>query len=971
LPIDHNNVKNNSYIWLLTILISVSLFANSAIVEASGGIYSISSHPNDGLNGNPALISFSDDHSISGQFTRYWWGLGNDAIFSSQINYCTPFNKKWGSSGIEIEYFSSGLNSRFSINLAYSYKFELAEQLGLSCGISGLWTRNQIDLSRTYRMETDPIFEEYGNHADGFGLNLGLDLSYKKWQFGFAGVNLIEPNIAISSNVDDGTIPRKFAVGIGYEVFDWLITRTQGTIDELAGLQTQVSAEFKPFGDLLGIRIGYKENNYTFGLGFYGISSIPMGIDYAVNYPDNSLSKAGISTHTFGFNTYIPKSVKKEPEKPEIPQEPQMKGFDLKVEALSGAPDTLFSKVDSTHIIAARVINGCDFAVDSVYVSTIQISSDTIKAMNNPILIGHLDCCSDTILEWEWKALEIGEYVIVITADDNASNYPLASGKYNELDETNNRLKIPSRVSGNIVATIEVENHVLEIEELNYIAEEEPLVPIIFFDKGKTEISDRFLPTLKTLALRLNHNPDIKIRLRGFIDLTTDPENWEELEIPDYRSIAVKNKLIELGAPENSVIVISTDEYDPALQRIGEDRKATYESSKDKLWAEQENRRVEIEAWITGYSGPVVKQILSSQQMVIPPDIIDSLSMFACEANPLIRDNPEISLILEGYTDNEKKYNEMFELLNNLRTYILEEIECPINPDNFPLIVNPELKEDPEVELHISGEALIYNPRKSALAIRDYTIPPGESENKILVKIEEGDLRRHSLEIIDSRGYPVRTLSSGRGDPDSEIIWDWFDKNGNLIDPRETYRVKLTAEDITGDKAEFFSCEINLQVTSVEKRKEKSIIVQFAFDEIKSTSLFLESRLEQFADRIKTDAEDPNTELIVKIIGHTDQIGSDRRNMVLSEHRALKEETNIRRYLGYLINTKSDSELDKWMKQNDVVIVREGLADREPYEIERYKNGKFEKTLIGNNIFPEGRAVNRRVIISIEEIREY
>jgi outer membrane protein OmpA-like peptidoglycan-associated protein len=147
-----------------------------------------------------------------------------------------------------------------------------------------------------------------------------------------------------------------------------------------------------------------------------------------------------------------------------------------------------------------------------------------------------------------------------------------------------------------------------------------------------------------------------------------------------------------------------------------------------------------------------------------------------------------------------------------------------------------------------------------------------------------------------------------------------------------------------------------------------SIIIQFVFDEISSTSRFLESRIDLFAQWILKISSNPEIESAeIKVLGHTDRIGSSGRNTELSEQRAQKEYDAIRVHLAAMLGLTELSDVDKWLQSKKIHLRRIGLADAQPYIVNKFQNERFEQLLIGDNNYPEGRSINRRVVIEVIE----
>ncbi len=955
-------MKRPGYIFALFIF--TGLFLSAGLIagprlDALGGIYSISPRAVEGPGGNPAIIAAGgNNHTISAQATRYWLGLPGDALYSSRIAWTTPHNK-WGSLGLELRQFGLGIQSSFGVGAGYAYLHRINEISDVSGGLFGRWVRNQYNISEAYRLVDDPLFNEYGDAVNGFGLDCGATYTYDRLSTGFVVRNIIKPGLSLEGGAGEGkSEPMEISLGLAYSPIEWLTPIIQGGWHESEGLLASVGAEVDLFDGLLGLRMGYREGNFTFGLGLNGSIALPFNFDYALCYPDGALSNVGVTTHSIGITAAIPRVEK-------VKKPPRVRWIDIITRREPTEPETLMVNLDEESQFRAIITNAGTAAADSFYV-VVSISTPEPRIIGEPVLIRNLEPGDEFPLEWTFTPIHSGVSGFIISADDDGKMFPDTSGLVGEINEINNRLDIPFYIAGEIIASVNVEYAQLELTELTYIAEEEPLVPLVFFEEGSSRVTDRFGSILRVLARRLDENRDVILELRGFADDESDPSNWKRAGLHLARAGEVKRKLVEFGAPEFSIEIIE-DGYSPIESRAGTE--TTYGTAQDRLWVQQENRRVEMMALVHDYEEPIISINFDNDRLEVPQSTLDSLSMFACEANIFLEENPEISLVLEGYTSDRHNSTEVFTLLDELRRYILEEITCPIDAARFPIIVGSEERDKTSVDLFVTGEAIIYRPREAALVAKDFEIPDEMDKNKVEISIESGWVSKYEIIVVDSDGITVNTLSKGDGVPPELLLWDWCDRNGNLVDPRKTYHIDLITTDIAKGISRFSSEEMDIVVTGVERRNESSIIVQFAFDEVTSTSKYLESRLESMARRVKNEADDPKNSLTVKIIGHTDPIGSDRRNIILSQDRALKEECNIRRYLRYVAGVNTDAELDSWLAAHNATLVRQGLADSEPYEVERYRDGKFEKILLGNNAFPEGRAVNRRVIIQIEEIR--
>ncbi|MGC9316042.1 MAG: hypothetical protein ACP5G4_10540, partial [bacterium] len=63
-------------------------------------------------------------------------------------------------------------------------------------------------------------------------------------------------------------------------------------------------------------------------------------------------------------------------------------------------------------------------------------------------------------------------------------------------------------------------------------------------------------------------------------------------------------------------------------------------------------------------------------------------------------------------------------------------------------------------------------------------------------------------------------------------------------------------------------------------------------------------------------------------------------------------------------------QLDKWLEDHRVTLDYEGKSYREPMMVSRFEEGYWKRELVGDNTLPEGRLVNRRVVLEIKTVTE-
>ncbi|MFA5858221.1 MAG: OmpA family protein [Elusimicrobiota bacterium] len=211
------------------------------------------------------------------------------------------------------------------------------------------------------------------------------------------------------------------------------------------------------------------------------------------------------------------------------------------------------------------------------------------------------------------------------------------------------------------------------------------------------------------------------------------------------------------------------------------------------------------------------------------------------------------------------------------------------------------------------------------------------------------------IQIVDSKNNLAKTIK-GELDPPGKIEWDGRDDYYQQIVRSGTYTIKMVVWDIAGNKAEaedkFVNVDIPVQVREVIQVKEiikeiirevpKDITIKQEKDGLKVT---MASSILFDAGKytLRTQAYDALNQIVkildaypengVRIEGHTDSVGSDSYNQVLSEMRA-------RSVFDYL--------------------------SKHGVEITRLKAvGRGSKSPMAPNTTNEGRVLNRRVEIVI------
>ncbi len=549
--------------------------------------------------------------------------------------------------------------------------------------------------------------------------------------------------------------------------------------------------------------------------------------------------------------------------------------------------------------------------------------------------------------DWSTRAIEAKDFVLAFKriADPQVISplaWSLISGKIEEANETNNLLERVIELGEPVVVELIPRDKVLEIEKIVLKREEYPLIPMIFFNENRSLIDSSDAHKLDIIAERLNDNKAAVLKIKGFYNPdseTKDKEGGKQLAI--RRAKAVKDYISErYEYLSNRVELISTEEYNPA-------QKWVEGSSSNEYQAEvaNENQRAEL---LAEFDEPDYAKPLFTAKT---PVALDQLPDFKT-IKDLMWMNPDIRIIVEGhYATNKSKddvINETIEIQDKLYHLFKKKAGFIIRSDTADYI-----------QICLTPEGITNFPIKGDEYVYDYRIKDIKDNTFDITVKNFGVIDSFELGIVRDKKVLIKMLERGKGAPPEEVDWDWKDNFANLAQPDHKYYLGLNVYQ-GGWKKTFFSEPVQVEITETKKLIEELIMVLYEFDKTNSRSKILETRMASLVDFImsKIVPKEPQT-VEIKLIGHTDEIGTPERNQELSEARAAKELDLLEDILMLKFGKTSRTELHTFLNANAVKLSAEGHAASEPFRVGR--TGE----LIGDNDTPSGRNVNRRVMIQI------
>ncbi len=477
----------------------------------------------------------------------------------------------------------------------------------------------------------------------------------------------------------------------------------------------------------------------------------------------------------------------------------------------------------------------------------------------------------------------------------------------------------------------------LYIAEVRQIHEEEPLIPVVFFSAGSDAVDSRFNNLLYTIGSRLANNPDVKLNIYGYYDPRSETN---EGNLALERAEAIKRRFIKLVPECARNLKVVKMGYDIDHERAGLGRNAPTEEQQYMI--NEENRRGELRVEIENEADYIF--------------FVDDVKARECakEYNPFLKKNPDVDIIIEGGGRRED-FQQGFKY---------QELLVDIIPDEYRERVYVSLKKSGENRVRLNAQGILFRPMQVRNSLDHSNIAD-------LAKIEinhdvPAGFESYSIDIFSIEGGHIRNLDRGENVAPRKIAWDWMDKNNKLVDVNKKYLAKITGKDKTGHDIRAISDDtLQIYVTERERIESKLLIVQFVYDEDVEQAIYLEDRLEYITRRLIEFAKIPDKTLEVKITGHTDILGTYRRNTELSKERALAEYDNILKYLQELLDLDNQNQIENWLIEHDTNIDWAGYGPDIPYTIIRENGNSEREEVLGDNNMPEGRTINRRVVIEM------
>lgn len=921
------------------------------------------------LDWNPAGIASFQSLSLTAGFNKLYLGLDNDNIGIGHFGVVNQY-LDWFAYGVSWRSLFSHVYSENHFRLGLAHRFGWKPEtffgrhplcVGLAVKAIGIGYNpanfeDNPDDPGGMSIEDDLRTNLGGISKWGFSVDAGLLWRLTpKITVGVTTADLIQPDMAMQDAAalpesvraeleNAGKLPLHLRFGASYAPnMDLLFAGDVRYFKEGSAIITPHLGAEKWFNmHSIAVRGGFNIDELAFGLGWRLNREWALQIDYAFVYPLSKLAAAGANSHKFSAMFQIPNP---------IPI------WDLA--AISVSPQMARLKAGDEVTVTTVFKNTSGKRVKKANYSIYSRKPDGTYAIVDKGTIEDFGAGKEAEVTFAFKDFQPGEYTIFAAIDDDGSDIPRLVGNIEEMDEGNNVASEKINIFPPPTPTISFKEDTLYIVRTAFQETEEPVIPILFFDTKSIEILPRYQRILDRIAIRLNKNPDVVVRIAGFYDGESDGK--DNSQIGQQREDAVYNYLVaKVG---NSNQVIKDTENDPAQLRAGGGER--YLGIEKYLpMIQQENRRVELVAQMPSLTLQQVERVIEFSSGQTDKQV--DFSAQAMTYKSILERNPDVMLLLEGYAVENEGPNYLepaFIRAANLKQQVKTVVPFYLWDRVFAWGDDRHPADQAHVKISLLADGILFKPFEGRKFPKGETIQNPENFVQFSVK-SDNKVMSHRAELLDLSGKKIKQYLAGEGEPPAGTPWDWGADDGGHIVAGNYYVGHLSVTDELGAAGEAYS--ETLVVNQVDKviGIETMLMIVFEFDEDVAISGYYHSRMEAVSRRFIELAEHETEELVVAVTGHTDIIGLSRRNMELSMERSTRELTNLKIYMRHILNLSDEAALDKWLADRNVKLVAEGHGPERPYTLKKVtKDGEIEEMLLGDNDLPEGREINRRVIV--------
>ncbi len=355
-----------------------------------------------------------------------------------------------------------------------------------------------------------------------------------------------------------------------------------------------------------------------------------------------------------------------------------------------------------------------------------------------------------------------------------------------------------------------------------------------------------------------------------------------------------------------------------------------------------------LKIWLRGYVDPVSEQPVAGDgrlSYLRAEKVKQKLIEYGASQSQVI--------VLQDHRDTDPRLERTSSVIDPLDQAMVSEENRRVEirlPDNLPATKKVEYEKRFFAPHRIARSRNEILSEKIPIRCRLHTAAPLK---QFTIFIKDYAQDPFPIKIIQVDTLPVNELR------DFTLLWDGIKDNNQMIAFNKSYH--LDVQIVAANGKNYLAPGRQFFVGRDIIVKEKRIFALAKFNKVDPLHQFYIEQLDQVEDNMKRDGR-----LRIRFYGHTDVIGTEERNNILSAERALE----LSSWLAKIIDI--DYRLTDSLKAKIKSRIDNPISPTDPNIASKFKFGKGETAPLiaknieyGNNQAPQGRTLNRRVDIEI------
>ncbi|MBN1754707.1 hypothetical protein JW877_00700, partial [bacterium] len=324
----------------------------------------------------------------------------------------------------------------------------------------------------------------------------------------------------------------------------------------------------------------------------------------------------------------------------------------------------------------------------------------------------------------------------------------------------------------------------------------------------------------------------------------------------------------------------------------------------------------------------------------------------------ILSDNPAFDVLVEI------PWELNFKVFQDVKNTLMEILKLK-EPDRIRMLRGKGLS---TLSVQLSAEGILAAPLPVKEILRAYELE--KDGFSVAITLEgETPLKEGELVLLDPSGNILTDVELFDINIDTlELHWSELLGNRLSLSGGERFRLNLT--DTLGLSDTAYSEPITIYSTDRVQSEMITSLTRCEFDLPQPVSLYQVSQLPVFVEGMLTIIDSAGAGYELTITGHADTIGEERYNNELSRRRAELGYILLFDQISFQGGFRSHEEAENWLKAIGVTVTIGGQGATRPARILFRENNELREKILGENRWPEGRLLNRRIEISFKAARK-